>query len=82
MTPCIILLRQSRDNHAPEGQDIDDRAGGPSRILPSVVSITGMSGTMQYTGSAAGSLSQTLDMDLPLSESDEGRSLLTFDIPA
>ena len=38
-----------------------------------------MSGTQQCTGSAAGAPYQTLGMDLPLSESDEGRSVLTFD---
>ena len=40
---------------------------------------TMMSGTLQCTGSAAGALFETLGMDLPLSESDEGRSVLTFD---
>ena len=39
-----------------------------------------MSGALWCTGGAAGALFQTFGTDLPLSDSDEGRSVRTFDI--
>ena len=81
-----------RGNQAPEGQQIEDRAGGlllefyraplPLRALVSILHAVGVPSDDVWNPAVhwqAGALYQTLGTDLPLSESDEGRSVLTFD---